>query len=131
MPIYEYECKSCSTVQEVLQKISDPAPAECPSCHKGPLVKLLSRTGFILKGNGWYVTDFRDGGKKAASGASEESSGGSSGSSSSGASSSESTSSNGSSDSSSTPSSTPTPSSSAKDGGGGCAMGGCGTGHSH
>jgi putative FmdB family regulatory protein len=129
MPIYEYECKSCSTVQEVLQKISDPAPAECPSCHKGPLVKLLSRTGFILKGNGWYVTDFRDGGKKAASGASEGSSGASSGSSSSSASSSESASSSSSSDSSSTTSSTP--SSSAKDGGGGCAMGGCGTGHSH
>ena len=64
MPIYEFECKACGDVQEVMQKLSDPQPSECPVCHGGPLVKLMSRTGFILKGGGWYVTDFRDGGKK-------------------------------------------------------------------
>ncbi len=67
MPIYEFECKACGDVQEVMQKLSDPQPTECPSCHGGPLVKLMSRTGFILKGGGWYVTDFRDGGKKPSS----------------------------------------------------------------
>jgi hypothetical protein len=30
------------------------------------LAKLVSRTAFILKGGGWYVTDFRDQGKKPA-----------------------------------------------------------------
>jgi putative FmdB family regulatory protein len=64
VPIYEFECKACGDVQEVMQKLSDPQPSECPVCHGGPLVKLMSRTGFILKGAGWYVTDFRDGGKK-------------------------------------------------------------------
>ena len=124
MPIYEYECKSCSTLQEVLQKINDPAPTECPSCHKGPLVKLLSRTGFILKGNGWYVTDFRDGGKKPSNATAE---GPSSSSSTSSSASSEPGSNSSPNDNSSTTSSTPP--SSAKDGG--CAMSGCGTGHSH
>lgn len=65
MPIYEYECKACGDVHEVMQKISEPPPAACPSCQGGPLAKLMSRTAFILKGDGWYVTDFRDKGKKA------------------------------------------------------------------
>lgn len=74
MPIYEFECKACGDVREVMQKLSDPQPTECPSCHGGPLVKLMSRTGFILKGGGWYVTDFRDGGKKPSSSSSASSS---------------------------------------------------------
>lgn len=61
MPIYEYECKACSKVQEVMQKMDAPAPVECEACHQGPLVKLMSRTAFVLKGAGWYVTDFRGG----------------------------------------------------------------------
>jgi putative FmdB family regulatory protein len=118
MPIYEYECKACNSVQEILQKIDDPAPAECPACAKGPLVKLLSRTGFILKGSGWYVTDFRGGGNNKPTGAAA---GGSTGSS---------TPSESSASSSDTPS--PTPASPAKDGGGGgCGAGGCGSGHNH
>ncbi len=60
MPIYEYECKACKGHAELMMKMSDPAPDKCPLCGGGPLVKLMSRTGFILKGEGWYVTDFRD-----------------------------------------------------------------------
>ena len=110
MPIYEFECKACGDVQEVMQKLSDPQPTECPSCHGGPLVKLMSRTGFILKGGGWYVTDFRDGGKKTSSPASssESKSSGSSGD----------TASSSGSDSSTK----------AEASGGGCAIPGCGTG---
>ena len=68
MPIYEYECKACGRLNEVWQKITDPAPVECEACHKGPLAKKVSATGFVLKGGGWYVTDFRgngSGGKPA------------------------------------------------------------------
>lgn len=49
-----------------MQKFDAPAPEECAKCHKGPLAKLLSKTAFVLKGNGWYVTDFRSGGDKKA-----------------------------------------------------------------
>lgn len=66
MPIYEYECKACGDVAEVMQKMSDPPPASCPVCAQGPMVKMMSRTAFILKGEGWYVTDFRDKKKPAA-----------------------------------------------------------------
>ena len=33
---------------------------ECPACNKSTLVKKISGAGFILKGTGWYVTDFKD-----------------------------------------------------------------------
>jgi putative FmdB family regulatory protein len=68
VPIYEYVCKACGGLNEVWQKIDAPAPEECELCHKGPLAKKISATGFVLKGGGWYVTDFRGGstGGKAA-----------------------------------------------------------------
>ena len=64
MPLYEYECRACGDVNEVLQKISDPAPEACESCQQGPMVKRMSRTSFVLKGSGWYVTDFRESSSK-------------------------------------------------------------------
>ncbi len=64
MPIYEYACASCGHEMEVLQKISDDPLRECPACNRPSLEKLISASGFQLKGSGWYVTDFRDKGKK-------------------------------------------------------------------
>lgn len=61
MPLYEYRCAECGHELEVLQKIADPAPVECPSCHRPALQKKLTAAGFQLKGTGWYVTDFRGG----------------------------------------------------------------------
>jgi putative FmdB family regulatory protein len=70
MPIYEYRCESCHVPVEVMQKSTDPAPASCDKCGKGPMVKQLSMSSFALKGNGWYVTDFKGGSApSAASGA--------------------------------------------------------------
>lgn len=54
MPIYEYRCDACSEVSEFWMKISDPTPAECPKCHKGPMQKKVSQTAFVLEGGGWY-----------------------------------------------------------------------------
>lgn len=65
MPIYEYQCGSCGKVNEVMQKIGAEAPESCDKCAKGPLTKLLSKTGFILKGTGWYETDFKGSGSGA------------------------------------------------------------------
>ena len=42
MPIYEYVCDQCGDVLEVLQKISDPAPVDCPSGDGGALRRVLS-----------------------------------------------------------------------------------------
>lgn len=65
MPIYEYRCESCGHEMEALQKISDDPLTECPSCGQPALKKLISAGGFILKGTGWYQTDFKGNGKKA------------------------------------------------------------------
>ena len=62
MPIYAYKCESCGHRQDVLQKISDPLLTVCPTCGASTYVKQVTAAGFQLKGSGWYVTDFRDGG---------------------------------------------------------------------
>jgi len=57
MPIYEYRCLDCSHEFERMQKFSDPPVDKCPACP-GTVQKLISRSAFHLKGNGWYVTDY-------------------------------------------------------------------------
>ena len=57
MPIYEYMCQKCGRKHEAIQKFSEPPLSECPRC-KGKLKKLISNSSFILKGSGWYVTDY-------------------------------------------------------------------------
>ena len=64
MPIYEYECGSCGHRLEAIQKMSDPVLKDCPACGESALRKLISASGFQLKGSGWYATDFKDSGKK-------------------------------------------------------------------
>lgn len=65
MPIYEYRCGECGFEKEYLQKLSDPAIVDCPSCGKASMSKLISAAGFQLKGTGWYATDFKGGAKPA------------------------------------------------------------------
>ena len=67
MPIYEYKCKSCGKVIEVIQKLGDRPLRKCRACS-GPLEKLISRTSFQLKGGGWFEQGYHKGGSKAASG---------------------------------------------------------------
>jgi len=56
MPIYEYQCQKCGTI-EVTQRITDKALAKCPTC-KSKVKRLISSTSFQLKGTGWYITDY-------------------------------------------------------------------------
>lgn len=56
MPIYEYVCKKCGEF-EVTQRITEPALRKCPTC-KGKVERILSRSSFVLKGSGWYATDY-------------------------------------------------------------------------
>lgn len=58
MPVYEYECSSCGGRFEAIQKFSDPLLTECRLCHAGQIRKVLSPPAFVLKGSGWYVTDY-------------------------------------------------------------------------
>ncbi len=65
MPIYEYQCTKCSKKIEVMQKMTDEPLTECGSCG-GELKKLITSTSFVLKGEGWYVTDYPSADRKKA-----------------------------------------------------------------
>lgn len=54
MPMYEYECQTCGLVFEARQKFSDPPLQKCRECD-GQVRKLISQSGFALKGGGWYA----------------------------------------------------------------------------
>ncbi len=57
MPIYEYKCNSCGHRFERLQSFSEEPVKACPRCG-GDVRKLISHSSFILKGTGWYATDY-------------------------------------------------------------------------
>ncbi len=100
MPTYQYQCTECGEGLEAVQKFTDDALTECPSC-KGRLKKVFSAVGIVFKGSGFYRNDSR-GSSSSSSPASKSSSSSSSSSSDSSSSSSSSSSAGTSSTSSST-----------------------------
>ncbi|MCP4703946.1 MAG: zinc ribbon domain-containing protein [candidate division Zixibacteria bacterium] len=59
MPTYEYKCDNCGYEFEEFQKMSDSAIEVCPEC-KGKTRRMISGgAGFLLKGSGFYSTDYR------------------------------------------------------------------------
>ncbi len=73
MPLYEYQCKSCHSLTERIQKFSDPPLTTCPHCG-GELEQLLSAPAVQFKGAGWYVTDYARKSSASSSGSSDSSS---------------------------------------------------------
>ncbi len=65
MPTYEYECEKCRRVFEVRQRITEAPLTTCEACG-GRIKRLLSPAPFILKGEGWYVTDYPSEARKKA-----------------------------------------------------------------
>lgn len=59
MPLYEYRCKKCDNIFEVLQKINEEPLTKCLYCQ-GEVEKLVSVSSFQLKGSGWYVNDYKN-----------------------------------------------------------------------
>lgn len=57
MPIYEYYCSDCQHLFEEWQKDFTEREMNCPICGT-KAKRLISNTSFILKGSGWYVTDY-------------------------------------------------------------------------
>lgn len=68
MPIYEYVCEACGRTFDARQKITDQPLGECTLCGRGPVRRLVSATSFVLKGSGWYKTDYANNSKKAEAG---------------------------------------------------------------
>ena len=75
MPTYEYECAKCHKDFEISQSMKDDALKVCPKklCRmktkwgKGKVKRKLGvGAGFIFKGSGFYITDYRSEGYKKA-----------------------------------------------------------------
>ncbi len=68
MPIREYKCKDCGNYIEIIQGVNEKPLEKCGKCG-GKLEKLISNSSFVLKGSGWYKTDYGssggNGGNKA------------------------------------------------------------------
>ena len=59
MPIYEYECEKCNTTFEAMQSVSAKPLKTCnKSSCKGKVHRLVSASGFIFKGSGWFTSEY-------------------------------------------------------------------------
>jgi putative FmdB family regulatory protein len=59
MPTYHYACEKCDNEFEIDQRISDPPRKRCPRC-RGKVYRVIQPVAHILKGPGFYRTDYRD-----------------------------------------------------------------------
>ena len=67
MPTYEYICKSCNHAFERFESITAAPNKLCPKCKKKKAERQISAGGgFLFKGSGFYVTDYKKAGQKSA-----------------------------------------------------------------
>ena len=57
MPIHEYKCRKCEEVVERIEGMHDKPMRKCRSCG-GRVDQMISSSAFVLKGTGWYATDY-------------------------------------------------------------------------
>ena len=72
MPTYQYRCSDCGSELEAVQKFTDAALTECPTCN-GSLRKVFNAVGVVFKGSGFYRTDSRNEAKKSSGSKSDSS----------------------------------------------------------
>jgi putative FmdB family regulatory protein len=60
MPLFEFCCKKCETVTEVLRAGSDNHGVACASCGSAATVKVISRVTFKVMRRSKYSEDFLD-----------------------------------------------------------------------
>ena len=82
MPTYVYRCEQGHTF-EVFHGISDESPRHCPECGAAAKRVPAGGAGFLFKGSGFYITDYRSKGyqesaKKEGGAGSDKPAGGSS-----------------------------------------------------
>lgn len=80
MPTYEYRCPKGHGF-EVFQRMSDDPVAKCPECGAKAERQISGGAGFLFKGEGFYITDYRSDDYKKKASKENPSNGGSAGSS--------------------------------------------------
>jgi putative FmdB family regulatory protein len=58
VPTYDYQCRSCGTITEVVHSMLEEGPSTCDRCG-GELRRVIHPTGIIFRGGGFYKTDSR------------------------------------------------------------------------
>ena len=58
MATYDYACKECKVVVEIVHPMSDESEHLCPRCEKA-MRKIISLSGVVFKGEGWSKIDRR------------------------------------------------------------------------
>ena len=68
MPNYDYQCPKCGHEFEVFQSMNDARLTKCPQkgCRGKVERKIGTGAGFVFKGSGFYITDYRSEGYKEA-----------------------------------------------------------------
>ncbi len=61
MPLYDYSCEKCGKRFELMRSMSDNSQVTCPDCAS-VCKKNVTTTSFMLKGTGWYKTDYTSSG---------------------------------------------------------------------
>jgi putative FmdB family regulatory protein len=60
MPTYDYLCAACGHRLELFQSMSEAPKKKCPACGKNRLERQIGTgAGFIFRGAGFYLTDYR------------------------------------------------------------------------
>ena len=59
MPTYDYRCRKCGHVFEVVHGMSDDKPRRCPRCKSRAVRVPGGGAGLLFKGSGFYITDYR------------------------------------------------------------------------
>lgn len=57
MVTYRYCCEKCDFEFDLDQRITDPPRRQCPKC-RGSVYRVIHPVGHILKGSGFYATDY-------------------------------------------------------------------------
>jgi putative FmdB family regulatory protein len=68
MPTYDYYCETCGHEFEAFQSMNDKRLTKCPakSCKGKVQRRIGTGAGFVFKGSGFYITDYRSEGYKSA-----------------------------------------------------------------
>jgi len=68
VPTYDYQCRSCGVITEVVHSMLEDGPTSCERCG-GDLRRVVHAAGIIFKGSGFYKTDSRSSSSASVAGA--------------------------------------------------------------
>lgn len=60
MAVYEYRCSRCGHEEEIQKPMTEwDREEKCPECEN-VMDRIIGKTSFALKGQGWYATDYKE-----------------------------------------------------------------------